>query len=410
MLRTLLLYYPAMRALLLAAAVLVARPAFAGDIDMNMPNPPASPAGGQSGGASGTASLKSLDASLAQAAAAVKDLEGTLTQAAAVFKTAGSEKPLGYRDEYLRKIRSDCAAAFRAGDVAAASADRSLDRPVSRYLACLAIASRQASACTSAPAYSMKRPQGAGEPPAQNCIEAFYMVRFAEAKLSGGDAKALCLQAHAARGGAGAPAECAVAASLTCDENALERIAWQPYEDKAHCQAIVDAIKTGAAAACAPVAKYDDSEFSFSCKDIAAIAGAKKGGSCGGSVLCQASTTGKAEACAPLFSTLRQAYCDNMAQARADKEEALIEAAAKEWRAKGANPRTQAMDLVVQKRKALDQLMVGIGAAIEGHEPKSDPAFATRVSRYRELRKQADTALKRFKAATESTAAPKKAR
>lgn len=403
---TLLLYYPAMRALLLAATVFCASPASAGDINMNMPNPP--PAGGaQQSGSSGNAALKSLDASLAQAAAAVKDLEATLTSAAATLKSAAAEKPVGYRDEYLRKIRSDCASAFRPGDVAAAAADHYHGRPVSRYLACLAVASRQASACTSSPAYSSKVPEGGGESPAQNCLDAFYMVRFTEAKVSGGDAKAVCQQAHSARGGAGAAPECGVAASLNCDENALERIAWQPYEDKAHCQAIFNAIKTGGAAACAPVAKYDDSEYAFTCKDVAAVAAAKKGGACGGSVLCQAAVTGKAESCAPLFSALRQAYCDNMAQARADKEEALIEAAAKEWRAKGVNPRTQTMNVVVEKRKAVDDLLVGIGTAIDGYEPKTDPAFVTRVSRYRELRKKADGALKSFKAATEPKAAPK---
>lgn len=408
MFRRLLLYYPAMRALL-AAAVLCASPAFAGDIDMNMPNPPASPAPGAQGqAAGGNASLKNLDAALAQANAAVKELEDTLTRAAATLKAAASEKPRGYREAYLLKLRDDCAAAFRPGDVAAAAADNGQARPVARYLSCLAVASRQAGACTSAPAYDTKAKGGAGESPAQNCLDAFYFVRFVEAKATGGDAAAICRQAHAARGGTGSPAACGVAASLTCDENALEQIAWQPYEDKAHCQALFNAIKTGKASACASVAVHDDAPYGFACADIAAVAAAKKGGSCGNSALCKAAVTGKAETCAPLYAALRQSYCDSMVNTRLDKEEALIEAAAKEWRAKGGgNPRTEAMNAVQEKRKAVDALLVDLGAAIESFEPKTEASFASRVTRYREVRKKADGALKRFKAATEPKAKPK---
>lgn len=395
-----LLYYAGMRALLASATLSLALPVLAGDINMNLTNPDVKTAPASAAPAGTGAAIKSLDASLNQAAGMVKELEGTLNEAAATIKSAGSEKPLSYRDEYIKKIRSDCRSAFRPADVATAASDLAHGRPVSRYLACLAAASRTDGACSSAPQYATKTPDG-GESPRDNCIDAYYFARFADVKAAGGDASAVCRQGNAARGGANA-AECAQVAALNCTEG-IDKMSWIPYEDMAHCRALFSVVK-GNAKACDPLSKYDDSEYAFTCKDIAAIVSARKGGSCGGSALCQAAMTGKAESCAPLYSALREAYCDTMARGRADREEALIEAAAKEWRAKGVSPKTQAMNVVVERRKAVDALLVAIGQSIDTFEPKTDPAFPPRAARYRALRSQADGALKRFKAATEPKA------
>lgn len=403
MFRDSLLYYPAMRTLLAAAAVSLALPVLAGDIDMNLTNPEAKPAPAAAAPAGSAASLRALDSSLAQAASMVKELEATLNSAAAAIKSAAGEKPLSVRDELRSKVRADCREVFRHADVAAAASAHMHGRHVSRYLACMAAASGSPDACSAAPQYATKTPNG-GESPRDNCIDAYYFARFAQAKAGGGDAAGVCRQGNAARGGSN-PGECVQVAALNCTEG-IDRMSWIPYEDMAHCRGLTAVLK-GDAKACAGLAKYDDTEYGFTCGDIAAIVASKKGGSCGRSALCQAQLTGKAQACAPLLGVLRDAYCEELARIRVERDEPLLDAAAQERRAKGANPKTLAMQAVVDKRKAVDALLVSIGQAIDTFEPKTDKAFPSRKERYRQIRQQADGALKRFKLATEpKTSAP----
>lgn len=387
-----------MRTSLLVALVFAASSAVAGDIDMGLTNPPAAaPAAAPSGSAPKAAGsgLKALDASLAQADAAAKELAQVLASAETTLKTAPKDSAFDYRKAFLQKTGDDCRAGFRASDLATAALDHGLGRPVGRYLACQAAASKQPAACTSHPSYSNKAPLGGGESAAQNCLDAYYMVRFAE----GGDQAGTCKQANTARGGAGNPAvTCAALAAGKCD--GAVALSWQPFEDEAHCLTVLAALR-GDAAAVARGKKYDGLEFGYVVADVAAVAAARKGGSCGGSALCAAAVAGKAEACAPLFASVRDSYCETMVKMKSGRDSALLDAAAKEWREKNPQPRTAAMNTVVEKRKSVDAMLVALGVALDGYEPKTETGFGARVTRYRDIRRKVDADLKRFKTATE---------
>lgn len=387
-----------MRTSLLVALVFAASAARAGDIDMGLTNPGATaPASAPSGSAPKTAGsgLKALDASLGQADAAAKELSQILVSAQATLKTAPKESTFDYRKAFLQKTGDDCRAGFRTSDLATAALDHGLGRPVGRYLACQAVAAKQPAACTSHPTYSNKAPLGGGESAAQNCLDAYYMMRFAE----GGDPAGVCKQANTARGGAGNPAAtCAALAAGRCD--GAVALSWQPFEDEAHCLTVLAASR-GNAAAVARGKKYDGLEFGYVVADVAAVAAARKGGACGGSALCAATVTGKAEACAPLFAAVREAYCETMVKMKSGRDSALLDAAAKEWRDKNPHPRTAAMNAVVEKRKSVDAMLVALGVALDGYEPKTETGFAARVTRYRDIRRKVDGDLKRFMNATQ---------
>jgi hypothetical protein len=390
-----------MRILLASAVLAAALPCAAGGIDMGLTNPaaPAAPAPQQQ--QQGGAGLKQIDAALAQAAAGAKELEGVLEAAVDTMKANPKGFVADYRKMYLQKLDTDCRASFQATDVAAAAADSMLLVPVSRFLACQAAAAKGTAVCVvpSDPKVKDENAQG-------NCIDAFTLARFADAVATGGDAAGACKQGHAARGGTGdATAACKAVAAGSCDATGL---AVRPFDDKPHCQAVLAAIR-GEAGACARAKKYDGSQ-AYTCADMAAIRAARKGGSCGSSALCQAYVTGKADACVPLLAAVKKGHCEAVVRARADRDALLIDAAAKEFREKNPPANVAAMEAVTAKRKAVDAQLVALGAALDGFEPKTDPQFASRPARYREIRRKVDAALKRFKLATEAPAPAKAAK
>jgi hypothetical protein len=387
-----------MRILLASAVLAAALPCSAGGIDMGLTNPAGQPQAAPAPAQQGAAGLKQLDAALAQAAAAAKELETVLEQAQATLKSNPKGFVPDYRKMFIQKLESDCRANFQVSDVAAAAADSMLVVPVSRFLACQAVAAKGTAVCTvpSDPKVKEETAQG-------NCIDAFTLARFTEALATGGDAVSICKQGHAARGGAGdGTAVCKAVAAGSCDggESGLK-----PFDDKPHCQAVLAAIR-GDAGACARAKKYDGSQ-GYTCSDMAAIRSARKGGSCGNSALCKALVTGKAESCLPLLGPVKQGHCDAVVKAKAERDAALIDAAAKEFREKNQPPHVAAMEAVTAKRKAVDAQLIALGSALDGFEPKTDPEFASRPARYREIRRKVDAALKRFKLATETPAPAK---
>ncbi|MDX6770862.1 MAG: hypothetical protein SF051_15110 [Elusimicrobiota bacterium] len=392
-----------MRNLLVAAVLCAPVASSAGGIDMGLSNPEAvAPAPAAAPAKSPAEGLKSLDAAMTRAEASAKELNDALASAQAVFASAPKDAVVDYRKAYLDNLGEGCRKTFRPGDVSAAATDYGLFRPVARFLACSALAAKQHSVCTAHPAYSTKAPKD-GESAADYCLDAYFFMRFTEAQASGGDAAAVCRQANAARGGAGdATANCAKAAAGDCQ--GMVPLNWQPFEDLKHCTAVFGALK-GEAGACAGAKKYDDMLFAYSCSDAAAVRAAKKGGGCGASALCAALVGGKVDACAPAFAELRDAYCKNMIANKSGRESDVLDAAAREWRAKNPPARTAAMNAVTEKRKAVDAQLVAIGAAIDSFEPKTEPGFPARVNRYRDIRRKVDAELSRFKKATEKPAA-----
>ncbi len=389
-----------MRNLLAAALVFaLAASVSAGDIDMNLSNPKPDQAVGAKPRPNASVGLKAIDASLAQAAAQVKELQAVLLRAEATLKGGNPDAKLNYRDLYIKKLETDCRGAFKAGDVVTASSDLTLRAPVSRYLACQALASGQTAACTVPPPATPAGAQPVVETPTTACVDAYYLMRFADAAITGKDAAAVCRQASAALGG-GADS-CAAATAGKCET--FRGMKWRPFDEKGHCDAVFGAI-AGTAGSCG---RYKGDVPGYTCADVAALRAARKGGSCGGSALCAVTVTGKLESCQPLFAAVSEGYCKAMVSAKAKREESLIDAAAKEWRDKNPGPRVAAMNEVVAKRTEVDSLLVAIGVALDGHEPKDKEQYPARFARFKDIRKDADGALKRFKLATEAPAKPK---
>lgn len=381
-----------MRILLVSAVLAASLPCSAGGIDMGLSNPSA-PAPASSGAPSANSGIKQIDAALAQAAASAKELEKLLEQAQAALKANPKGFVSDYPKMFAQKLDADCRAGFQVSDVSAAAADSTLVVPVSRFLACQAVAAKGTAVC------SVPSDPKVKEDSAQNnCIDAFTLARFTEALATGGDAVSICKQGHAARGGVGdGTAVCKAVAAGSCDggESGLK-----PFDDKPHCQAVLDAIR-GEAGACARAKKYDGSH-GYICSDMAAIRAARKGGSCGGSALCQALVTGKTQACLPLLEPVKQGYCEAVVRAKLARDAAIIDVAAKEYREKNPPPQVAAMEAVTAKRTVVDAQLMALGAALDGYEPKTDPEFVSRPARYRDIRRKVDGALKRFKLATET--------
>ncbi len=418
MLREGLLYYAHMRNLLAAACLAVAFSAHAGEIDMNIKGsggiPQGAPVQGKSGGGGSNASgLKSLDAALVQADQAGKELDAVLVSAQATLKSAAADAALDYNALFVKKLETDCRGTFRPGDapLAARTEEQAVRPLVARYLACQSLSSGQEAACSASPAYAEKG-KGGGASVAHNCLEGYHLMKFFDARASGASAAGACQKAASALstpdllasvgGEAAVKASCASIGAGSC-----ANIAAEPWfdRDKVLCGVMMEAA-AGAADACGKLKQAQPLLTSY-CPDVAALGAARKGKSCGGSGLCAALVTRKPEACAPLFEKLRDGYCQAMVRDKTRREAALMDAAAKEWRAKNPHPRTAAMSAVTEKRKSVDSVLFALGDALDGFEPKTDPGFAARVSRYKEIRRQVDASLKRFKLATEAPAKPK---
>ena len=370
----------------------------AGDIDMGLTNPGVTAPGSAPASKSGASGLKTLDAALNQADAAAKELAQVLASAEVTFKTTPKDSAFDYRKAFLQKTGDDCRAGFRPSDVPTASLDFGLARPVGRYLTCQAVAAKQPSVCTASPSYSQQMQKDGVGSAASKCIDAYYMMLFAE----GRDLAGVCRKATTARGGGGKPdVSCPAMAAGKCHGVNLDTLGWQPFEEEAHCDVVLATIR-GDAGAAARGKKYDNHEFGYTISDLAALRAARAGGVCGSSALCTAYVTGNVEACVPLFNTLRDSYCDTMIKTKSGRDAALLDAAAKEWREKNPHPRTAAMNTVLEKRKSVDAMLVALGAALDGYEPKTETGFPARVTRYRDIRRKVDGDLKRFKTATEA--------
>lgn len=381
-----------MRGLLAApAALFLAFPLLAAPIDMGLSGPAAAP-GGQSQ-VPATGNLAELDQALARAEAAAAELEALLRSSQETVKGAASADA-GFRENYLAKAKSDCLAAFRPTDIAAIAPDTERNGLLERYLACTALAAGDGGRCSALPNYSVRGPRD-DRSAAENCLDAYYLLRFLDARWSGADAGAVCRQAHAARGGKDdAASRCAAAASGRCE--GLEKLAWTPFEDRAHC--------TGALAPdCAKIASYDGDDLGYACADLAALRAARKGGSCGRSALCAALVNRDPKACDALYASTRESYCTGLVKEKELREQALLQAAETDRRSK-PSPRRSAMDAVAEKRKAVDSFLVQLGTQLDGFEPKTVDGFPERVQRYRAVRRRVDGALKRFKTASEGPA------
>ena len=342
------------------------------------------------------AGLAELDSALDRADADAKELSQVLASAGATLKSTPIDPALDYRQAFMQNTRDDCRAAFRAADVPTAALDHELGRPVTRYLACQAVAAKTHAACTAHPTYSQRSPLGGGESAAQNCLDGYFIMRFAR----GPDPVGICKQANAVRGGRGnAAVICAEFAAGMCA--GAPALSWLPFDDAVHCEAVLGALR-GDESVAKRGAKYDELEFAYTTADVAAVHAARKSGACGGSAICAALLSGKLKDCAPLLNILRDDYCDRQVKRKSGT------GSSREWSDKRHQARAAAMSAVIEKRKSLDARLVALGAALDGYQPKTQAGFAARVARYRALRRMVDGELERFRSVAEpAKSAPK---
>ena len=347
----------------------------------------------------GKPGLAPLDASLERAAKTAKEFESFLLATRAALKNAPSGAAPDYRELYLKKLTAECRAAFKPDGLEIVRDGQRIRQ--ARYLACQALAERRSSACTASPAFAAKAPLDGGDSAATNCLDTYYLFQFVDARVAGKDPAAVCRQAHVVRGGkADVSRQCAaLVAKGDCSD--YDGVMWMPFEDVAHCVALNKAVDAGAES-CPKAKRYDTMEFGHTCADVGSLAAARRGGSCGESVLCRAALTGKSDVCAPLYAAMRDEHCETQVGERAVREEAKIMAETRALQAKHVAPRAAAMEALTKKRAAVDAELVALGAALESYEPRTDPGLAARLTRYREIRGKVDEALKRF----ETPAAP----
>ena len=340
--------------------------------------------------------LAPLDAALERAAKTAKEFESFLLATKAALKNAPSGPAPDYRERFLSTLTAECRAAFKPADLKIVRVDQRLQQ--ARYLTCEALATREPSVCTRSPSFKVPMEGGGGDSVASLCLDAYFMFQFADARVAGKDASAVCRQAHAARGGrTDVTRQCAaLVAKGDCSD--FDGVMWMPFEDVAHCVALNKAVESGAKA-CPKAKRYDTMLFAHSCPDVGALVDARRGGSCGQSLLCRVTLSGKSDACAPLFVEMRDFHCDTQVAERAVREEVRIMAETRALHAKHVAPRAEAMAALVARRETVDAELVALGAALESYQPRTDPGLAARLKRYGEIRGKVDDALKRFSAA-----------